>query len=138
MTWCGLVYCLKRPSVECYVSNKSAYCQHKKRVWLLFISCLVSQGTSQQELQLAVKLLKHFVGMLETCSFTKKSNSQIFGSFSTRFFPTTFSLICSQNTEDKQTMGAKRTIRISFKIIRTKIKSYSVTQNNIVIEFTGA
>lgn len=30
------------------------------------------------------------------------------------------------------------TIRISFKLIRIKIKSYSVTQSNVVIEFTGA
>lgn len=76
--------------------------------------------------------------MLETSSFTKNSDSQIFGNFFSLFFPTAFSLICSQSTKCKQTMGAKMTIRISFKIIRTKIKSYSVTQNNVVIEFTGA
>lgn len=29
-------------------------------------------------------------------------------------------------------------IRISFKTVRIKIKSYPVTQNNVVIEFTGA
>lgn len=49
-----------------------------------------------------------------------------------------FSRFCSQRINKVASEARKTISRIAFKIIRIKIKSYAVTQNSIVIKFTGA
>lgn len=49
-----------------------------------------------------------------------------------------FFWFCSQRINNVPTEARKTISRIAFQIIRIKIKSYAVTQNSVVIKFTGA
>lgn len=74
--------------------------------------------------------------MLQTCvHLTKKSNTETFGGIFMYFFPP---WICSQRINKVGSEARKTISRITLKIIRIKIKSYAVTQNSVVIKFTGA